>query len=120
MKYGALLLVCASVAIQGCASDIMKTYIGKPLSEVVMDYGPPNAAFDIDQRQRAFVWTRSYSYGLPGTATTTANTNMGLYTATTLINPPQTFSQECTYTAITEKIVGAPQGPASWRIVGFR
>lgn len=117
-----LLALCA--LLSGCASQIMKTYVGKTVADAVMDYGPPVAAFDMDQTRRAFIWTMNNSYTVPGSTTTTGNLNVigstGFYSATTIASPPQTFNQQCNYTIFAERIPGAPEGPAGWRIVDFR
>lgn len=117
-------LITATVALSGCASAIMKSYVDKPLSEAVMDYGPPITAFDVEPGRRAFIWNIRSSVTLPGTATTTGNLNMsggaGFYSASTIINPPTTINSSCNYTLFAERIPGAPEGPAGWRIVGFR
>ena len=36
--------VAIVLALTGCASDIMKNYIGQPVESVILDYGPPTAA----------------------------------------------------------------------------
>lgn len=122
MKKYILLALC--VLLSGCASNIMKSYVGKTVAEAVMDYGPPATAFDVDQHRRAFIWTMNSSYTVPGSATTTGNLNViggtGFYSATTIASPPQTYSQQCNYTIFAERISGAPEGPAGWRIVDFR
>jgi hypothetical protein len=120
-KY-ALLALCALLG--GCASSIMKSYLGKTIADAVMDYGPPITAFDMGQGRRAFIWTMNSSYTMPGSTTTTGNLNViggtGFYSATTIASPPQTFNQQCNYTIFAERIPGAPEGPAGWRVVDFR
>ncbi len=116
--------IFAAVALTGCASAIMKSCVGKPLSEAVMDYGPPATAFDIEPGRRAFMWNMQSSVTLPGHATTTGNMNviggMGFYSASTIVSPPTTINSSCNYTVFAERIPGALDGPAAWRIVDFR
>ncbi len=112
------------VVLGGCASQIMKSYVGKTVAETVMDYGPPATAFDVDQNRRAFIWSMNSSYTMPGTTTVNGNVNViggtGFYSATAISTPPQTISQRCNYTVFAERIPGAPAGPAGWLIVDFR
>lgn len=42
-----LVIALNSFLIAGCASDIMKSYIGRTVADVILDYGPPTAAFDV-------------------------------------------------------------------------
>lgn len=117
-------IVALCMMLGGCASQIMKSYIGKTVAEAVMDYGPPATAFDVEQNRRAFIWSMNSSYTIPGTTTVNGNImatgSMGFYSATAITTPAQTVSQQCNYTVFAERIPGAPEGPAGWRIVDFR
>lgn len=50
--------VAATIALAGCASDIMKNYIGQPVESVILDYGPPTTVIDLDQGERAYQWQK--------------------------------------------------------------
>lgn len=107
----------------GCASDVMRGYVGSPLTEPVLDYGPPAFAFDTGQGSRAFVWRMQSAVTLPGSASTTASAfpigNSTSVYANTIINPPQTILSDCAYALYAERISDA-EGPAAWRVTGFR
>lgn len=122
MRIWGIMALC--ITLCGCASQIMKSYVGKTVSEAVMDYGPPATAFDIDQNRRAFLWSMNSSYTIPGSTTVNGNVStaggIGFYSATAISTPPQTVSQQCNYTVFAERIPGAPEGPAGWRVVDFR
>lgn len=80
--------------LAGCASQIMKGYIGKPVQAVVVDYGPPSASFDMSDGRKAFQWSRTSSYTLPTTAYTT-NT---AYSSYTTVAGGQQITEHCVYT----------------------
>lgn len=103
-KLGIIILV--SVLICGCASQIMQSYIGKDLREVMLDYGEPENAFDMGDGRRAFQWVIRSSYTTPVTVTTngTVSTNVSAYrskswvNSNTTISGGQTIESECAYT----------------------
>ncbi len=37
----AAIAITAALVLTGCASTVMKNYIGQPVESVVIDYGPP-------------------------------------------------------------------------------
>jgi hypothetical protein len=119
-----LIVFTATIMLAGCASEIMKTYIGKTVADIIYDYGPPTMAFDVGGSRRAFIWTMSTGFILPGTSTTQGNItgigNSAFYSATTTTMPAQAVNYQCSYTGFAEKIPGIPDGPAAWRLVEFR
>jgi hypothetical protein len=59
------------VALAGCASGVMKQYVGKDIREVYMEHGKPANTFDMDDGRRVFQfnWGESSSgspYGQKG------------------------------------------------------
>lgn len=42
--------------LTACASQIMKSYIGAPISSVMLDYGPPDNVYDLRPGERAYQW----------------------------------------------------------------
>jgi hypothetical protein len=92
---GLIIVVLGVVtALTGCASQIMKSYVGKDVREIMVDYGPPANAFDMGDGRRVFQWTKHNSIATPMTATTTwtwVNSN-------TLITGGQTLNVDCIYT----------------------
>ena len=40
--------------LSGCASQIMNSYVGNDVREVMVDYGTPANAFDMGDGRRAF------------------------------------------------------------------
>ena len=76
---GGVFTLLIVVIFSGCASKIMEGYIGKDIRTVVLDYGPPENAFDMGDGTRAFQWIMRNSRTTPtyvsttGSATTTGN-----------------------------------------------
>lgn len=95
-------LVFFAILICGCASHIMKSYIGKDVREVMIDYGPPANAFDMGDGRRAFQWVIDNSYTTPVTATTASNVNTygptSWVQSNTTITGGQTINSKCIYT----------------------
>jgi hypothetical protein len=104
----------------GCASAIMKDYVGRTIADVMMDYGPPQTAFDLTPTQRAFMWSMTTSFVTPSTTNVTGTAYGSLFTATAISSPSQVVNQQCNYTLIAERLPGAVEGPAGWRVVSFR
>lgn len=42
-----LALVTASILVSACASTVMKSYIGAPITSVMLDYGPPDNIYSL-------------------------------------------------------------------------
>jgi hypothetical protein len=111
--------VAAALLLCGCASAIMKDYVGRTIADVMMDYGPPQTAFDLTPTQRAFMWSMTTSFVTPSTTNVTGTAYGSLFSATAISTPSQVVSQQCNYTLIAERIAGAVEGPAGWRVVSF-
>ena len=137
MKYA---LWVVAFFLCGCASQIMKSYIGKDIREVVVDYGQPQNALDMGDGRRAFQWIMTKSRTTPvvvstsGTSTTSSAIN-GTVTGTlnnsyvrakansttwlnsnTQITGGETIVSECVYTLFATW----NEASKSWQVVGFR
>jgi hypothetical protein len=113
-----------STLLVACASDIIKSYVGKPLSDAVIDYGPPAYSFDTGDGTRTFVWSISSSFVLPGhssgnASVTTFGNTAQLYGAATY-SPPISVSQQCNYAVYAKRTRNDIEGPAAWVITGFK
>lgn len=128
-----LLFVTISVMLlSACASTIMEGYMNKPLSEVVLKYGPPSNAFDMGDGRRAFTWLKTRTLVTPGTATTYGNGTAtaygvgnnvnvyGSYYGTTVYSPPVASDLTCAYTVFAERSRTDIEGPAAWMIVSYQ
>lgn len=119
MKKIALLSLVA-VSLAGCASQIMRSYVGKDVREVMLDYGAPANAFDMGDGRRAFQWVDGSSYTVPVTATTTSSVNTlgstSWVNSNTTITGGQTINSRCLYTLFArwnEDVKG-------WYVTDFR
>jgi hypothetical protein len=55
--------------LSACASQIMKSYIGAPISSVMLDYGPPDNVYDLRPGERAYQWRKQKTQVVPGQST---------------------------------------------------
>jgi len=97
-----IVVLSVSAALAGCASQIMKSYVGKDVREIMIDYGPPANAFDMGDGRRAFQWTKHNSIVTPTTASTTGSVsqygNSAWVNSNTVITGGQTLNVDCIYT----------------------
>ena len=116
------LVLCAS-----CASQIMQDYVGKPLTDPILDYGQPIGSMDMEDGTRAFQWKMQSNTYIPQTTTFNSNTYANIYgtqgnaftTGTSTTYGGYTASSDCTYTLFAKR-VNKKDIPASWIITGFR
>ena len=76
----------------------MQGYVGKPLQEVMLDYGPPVNAFDMPDGTRAFQWSMSSTYVTPTTVTSTTMPAGNIWMTNTQISGGQPITSSCVYT----------------------
>lgn len=88
--------------LAGCASQIMQSYVTKDVREVMIDYGPPQNAFDMGDGRRAFQWVMRSSYTTPTNVATSGNVtaygNSAWVNSNTQITGGQTINSRCVYT----------------------
>ena len=106
-----ILCVLTAVFVSGCASQMMQGYVGKDITEVVLDYGPPTNGMELPDGRIAFQWNRSASYTTPAT---TNIYNYGNY-ATATTYGGGTTNYECLYTMFAK-----PNPQKSHTVVGFK
>ena len=103
-----LAIVSTLAVIAGCvsATEIMESYVGKDVREVVIDYGPPANAMDMDDGRRAFQWVMTSSRTTPTTARTTgtvsADGDAASVSSRTRITGGQTINSRRIYTLYGE------------------
>jgi len=97
-----LLALMAIALLTGCASQIMQSYIGKDIREVVVDYGPPTNAFDMGDGRRAFQWEQGRSRTSPTNVSTTGTVdvhgNSAWINSNSTITGGNTTYSKCVYT----------------------
>ncbi len=102
--------------VAGCASQVLESYVGKSVTEAMLDNGVPTAVFDLPDGTRAFQWKLDSSGVIPITSPTTTDFygSGGWATATTTTTSYMPYSQTCNYTLLA-KLSGE-----DWIVVGFR
>lgn len=103
------------ILLSGCASEVMKTYVGKDITEVFMDYGPPAGAIDLPDGRRAFMWTDVQTMTMPATTTYSGIQNGRWVSGNATTYGGGTSSWECVYT-----FMGQRNGKGSYTVVGIR
>ena len=98
-----LLAVVASMVslfLSGCGpgrqqelNDRYSSYVGRPVSDAVVAFGPPTHQFDMGPTERAFQWKLEGSYRTSAVATP-------LYGGSVIVNPSQQRNTQCLFTFI--------------------
>lgn len=108
----AVILGAASL-LAGCASQIMGSYVGRDVTDVMLDYGPPAASFDMPDGRRAFQWNIDNTFYVPTTTSYTAVQSGGLVTGSATTTGG-TYSNQCSYTFFARE-----EQPETWTVVDF-
>ncbi len=110
------LIFACFVLLAGCATAVLESYVGKSITEPILDYGPPVNAVDLPDGRRAFQWAVNSTGVIPVTSTNSATVWGGgtstLVTGTTTNYIPT--SSQCVYT-----LYARPQGD-DWIVTGYR
>jgi hypothetical protein len=103
-----------AVMLTGCASQIMKNYIGAPISSVMLDYGPPYNIYKLSANEQAYQWSRTKTQAIAGEYNgEVQETRRGeRYKGTE--TPGYVEHTECFYTFFTRR-----SGP-DWLVTSFR
>ncbi|MFE0017459.1 hypothetical protein ACFWXH_21630 [Mesorhizobium sp. NPDC059054] len=104
----------AAIFLVGCASDIMKNYVGRPVEEVIVDYGPPSTVLELSRDERAYQWRKVSTSVVPGsTSGEIKDTRRGTRYEET-VTPGYVEEQECFYTFY------ARRWGKGWYVTSFR
>jgi len=99
----------AALVASGCAAPSqMESYVGRPVSEAILDHGSPSEVFDLSDGRRAYQWQIDKSGLRPapqprigvGVGIGTGGFGGGLTTIGTSYVP---YSKTCHYTLLSEK-----------------
>ena len=115
---GMRLIISAFVVLtllSACASQIMEGYVGKSITEPMLDYGKPAHVFDLPDGRRAFQWKINNSGVFPMTSPSTGTIygSGGWASVSTTTTTYVPFSNECVYTLFGKK------SGKDWIVVGF-
>ncbi|PTW46049.1 hypothetical protein [Rhodovulum kholense] len=110
------LTVLFAIVLSGCASQVLNSYVGKPVTEAMLDYGAPSNVIDLEDGRRAYQWTihDTGTVAVPTTSTATVYGAGGTATAFGQSTSYVPYSETCVYT-----LTASQQGKA-WIVDGFR
>jgi len=91
--------------VAGCASQVLQSYVGKSITEPILDYGPPSNIVELSDGKRAYQWARTNTGVIPVTTPTTTNVygSGGFATAYSTTTNYVPYSNDCVYTLIAIK-----------------
>jgi len=96
---GILAAVCVAVGLAACGlirkeqlNEQYSSFVGKPISEAIIQFGPPSGQFDVSRTERAFQWDKRGINQSPATA----NRVYG----TVIVNPSQITETRCLFTFV--------------------
>ena len=95
---GLLFFACIATACAGRINNMMRSWEGHALPELIAKWGPPQQVFADGRGGQVFVYTQTRSFTVPGHATTTTNMNgytdgsniYGTATSQTIYTPAMT------------------------------
>ncbi|WP_298974900.1 hypothetical protein [uncultured Roseobacter sp.] len=105
------LLLIAFGLMSACATQIMQGYVGRDITEVVLDYGKPTNVVELPDGRTAFQWNRTTSYTAP---ITTNIYGSGSYATATTYGGGTSYS-DCLYTLFAQ-----PNAQGSFTVTGYK
>lgn len=108
------LIAALVLTLSGCASHVLKGFVGRDVSAAIARYGPPENVFDLPDGRRAFQWKMVDSYIVP-TETSADNVDTSSGRRETVRTSGGYWKEEvCFYTVYaSEGVVG------NWTIIAF-
>ncbi|WP_333900014.1 hypothetical protein [Agrobacterium pusense] len=62
------LIAATALLLTACASTVMKTYVGAPITSVMLDYGPPDNVYSLGPGQQAYQWRKNKTQVVAGSS----------------------------------------------------
>lgn len=109
-----VIATAAAIVLAGCASTVMKNYIGQPVESVIIDYGPPTAVLDLGWDQRAYQWRKISTNVVSGSTSGEIRDTRRGQRYEEYVTPGYVEEQECFYTFY------ARQQGGRWYVTNFR
>jgi len=100
--------------LSACASQVMKSYIGAPISSVMLDYGPPDNVYDLRAGERAYQWRKQKTQVMPGQSSGEIRETRHGRRFETTETPGYVEHTECFYTFYTRS------SGSDWYVTSFR
>ncbi|CDN94428.1 hypothetical protein [Agrobacterium tumefaciens] len=110
----AIALVTALILLSACASTVMKSYIGAPISSVMLDYGPPDNIYSLGAGQQAYQWRKNKTQAVAGSSSGEVRTTRRGERYEVSETPGYVERIECFYTFFTRNSGG------EWYVTSFR
>lgn len=101
--------------LAGCASDIMETFVGKDITEVQLQYGPPINSIAMPDGRKAFQWRFDSTAMMPMTTNYTAYGSGSMVSGTAYSYGGGMYTTTCFYTFFAK-----PNSNKSYTVVGFQ
>ena len=92
----------------------MQNFVGKDVSQVVAQYGPPVNVYDAPDGRKAFQWQLNSAVVMPNTTTYNAYNNGNMTTGTATTSGGYLGTNTCFYT-----LYAVPAGENRWTVTGF-
>jgi hypothetical protein len=105
MKLALTASILAISILAGCATEVMKGYIGKPIQEPILDYGPPANIVELGGGRRGYQFQINSSGVIPMStpSSSTIYGSGGYATVNTQSTSYVPYSSECLYTLTATK-----------------
>lgn len=101
--------------LPACASQVMENLVGKDVTEVQLQYGPPVNVLDMPDGRKAFQWRIDSTVMMPMTTSYTGVTSGNITTGNAFTSGGGVFTTACFYT-----LFARPNQNNSFTVVGFQ
>ncbi|MGX5669025.1 hypothetical protein ACWKW9_23960 [Rhizobium daejeonense] len=108
------LIAGTSMLFTGCASTVMKSYIGAPISSVMLDYGPPDNVYNLGPGQQAYQWRKTKTEAVAGSTSGEVRTTRRGERYEMSETPGYIERTDCYYTFYTRN------SGSEWYVTSFR
>ena len=112
-----LLALLTTLGIAGCTSQILQGYVGQPVTEVILDRGPPVNVVELEEGRRAYQWAGKSGGFMPVT-TPSSTTVFGPGGAVAIV--PGTSTSYVPYSTNCVDTLYATRQGSEWIVEGFR
>ncbi|MBO9656942.1 hypothetical protein O3S81_00200 [Agrobacterium sp. SOY23] len=110
----AIALITASALLAACASTVMKSYIGAPITSVMLDYGPPDNIYGLGPGQQAYQWRKNKTQVVAGSSSGEVRTTRRGERYEVSETPGYVERIDCYYTFYTRN------SGSEWYVTSFR
>ena len=108
------LVAGASLLLEACASTVMKSYIGAPITSVMLDYGPPDNIYSLGPGQQAYQWRKNKTQAVAGSSSGEVRTTRRGERYEVSETPGYIERIDCYYTFYTRN------SGSEWYVTSFR